>query len=258
MGSPPAFEVATIKLWVPGVYMREASTGDDNPFVTMGSVEMLIASAYNISPMSSRIFGGPQWIGSLNNMYVVQGKIPGDYFVQMKYMNLDERKEVVRSMLRSLLAERFHLQAHLETRQLPVYELTIAKGGPRLPSPIDNDAGVDGIKPRAGSTVGLLTKEGVVVRNRTLDSMLGFGWFGLGDRPIINKTGLTGKYNLTIHWIPEESSSGNPDPAAIPKAPEGQASIFTVLQEQLGLKLSPATGPVSVLVIDRVERPSPN
>jgi uncharacterized protein (TIGR03435 family) len=96
----------------------------------------------------------------------------------------------------------------------------------------------------------------VRVRNMKLDLMLTAPWFGLGDRPIVNKTGLTSTYNLTLNWAPSQPP-GPPTAGAAPE-PDDSASIFTALQEQLGLKLVPAKDPVEVIVIDSIEKPSEN
>jgi uncharacterized protein (TIGR03435 family) len=101
-----------------------------------------------------------------------------------------------------------------------------------------------------------VTKEGVRIRNLTLDGMLQPGWFGLGGRPILNHTGLTGTYNLTLNWVPDIPRPPGSEGAA--PVPEGQASIFTVLQEQFGLKLTPGKAPVEVVVIDHIEKPTEN
>jgi uncharacterized protein (TIGR03435 family) len=90
----------------------------------------------------------------------------------------------------------------------------------------------------------------------TLDGMLAAPWFGLGDRQIVNKTGLTGKYNLTLNWLPDSPAQRGPGSEIA--APEGQPSIFTALQEQLGLRLVPTKAPIEVLVIDSIDPPTPN
>jgi uncharacterized protein (TIGR03435 family) len=101
-----------------------------------------------------------------------------------------------------------------------------------------------------------VTKDGLQIRNMTLDGMLTAPWFGLGARPIVNMTGLTGTYNLALHdWQPDIPAQG---PNSLGPPPEGQASIFTVLQEQLGLKLIASKTPIEVIVIDHIEPPSEN
>jgi uncharacterized protein (TIGR03435 family) len=102
----------------------------------------------------------------------------------------------------------------------------------------------------------LMSKTQVRVRNMTLDGMLTAPWFGL-ERPVVNKTDLTGTYNLTLNWAPEPIAPVGADGTAAPEDTGGQ-SIFTALEEQLGLKLVAAKGPVEVVVIDSIDRPSVN
>lgn len=133
---------------------------------------------------------------------------------------------------------------------MPVYELSI-KNGAKLPPPNDPAPGAPVMG--GGEQV---TKDGLRVRNMTLDGMLTAPWFGLGGRPIVNHTGLTGTYNLMLKdWQPDLPAQG---PNGLGQPSEGQASIFTVLEEQLGLKLTASKAPTEVVVIDSIEPPSEN
>ncbi|HEY4381738.1 MAG TPA: TIGR03435 family protein, partial [Acidobacteriaceae bacterium] len=234
----PAFEVTTVKPRDPKAMMTPL--GSQNIVRYAGQTRMLIAIAYNLPTTSlQRIVGGPDWIDDNKKWYVLEGKIPDSLFTQMQKQPGNERHQQACLMMQAALAERFHLKVHFETLVMPVYELTIAKGGAKLPAP--NDATVMG-----GGEI--LTKDGLRIHNMTLDGMLTAPWFGLGGRPIVNKTGLAGSYNLELHdWHPELPSQG---PSSLAPPPEGQASIFTVLQEQLGVKLAPAKAPAEVVVID--------
>ena len=104
---------------------------------------------------------------------------------------------------------------------------------------------------------GMLVAKGKIrIHNMTLDGMLYGPFTGLGGRLIVNHTGLEGKYNITLDWTPNEAGVGLPDGSQT--TAENSPSIFTVLEEQLGLKLLPTKGPVEVVVIDSIELPSPN
>lgn len=151
-------------------------------------------------------------------------------------------RDEFRLMLKTLLADRFQLKAHIEKKQVPVYALVISKGGPKLRPPSEpshEHHGVDG-------------------RNQFLETdsitMYDLADYILGsfmtDRPVIDRTGLTGTYKLRIEATPEHRINGNPQP--------GDLSIFTAVQEQLGLKLEPSTAPVDILVIDSAQKPSEN
>jgi bla regulator protein BlaR1 len=222
-----------------------------------GGAGGLVALAYGVPVTGDRVMGGPDWMDK--EIYRIEGKIPDDAFVRMQTMSGEERKAQALLMLRSLLAERFKLKVHTETREAPVYELVIAKGGVKLPPPNQPPAAADGAKAVAAQMAGgmAMSKTQVRVRNMTLDGMLQAPRFGLGGRLVVNKTGLTGTYNLTLNWAPEPSSPTGVDGAASPDDSGGE-SIFTALEEQLGLKLVPAKGPVEIVVIDHIERPSEN
>jgi uncharacterized protein (TIGR03435 family) len=169
-------------------------------------------------------------------------------------------------MLQPLLAERFKLKAHTETKQLPVYELIVAKGGPKLKEATPGDTYANGFKGPDGvgrggmmrMGRGQLTGQGVPIT--TLTNLLSQQL----QRTVVDKTGLTGKYDLELNWTPEqgEGGLGPPPGAASPQAepaPDATGpSIFTALQEQLGLKLQSTKGPVETLVIDHAEMPSEN
>ena len=134
-----------------------------------------------------RVLGGPDWLDDNKANYVIEGKIPGDVFSQMQKMTADERTHLAMLMMpQSLLAERFKLKMHFETREMPVYELIIAKGGARLPAPNDTKppaaapGSASDAPPRAPQMGGneMLTKDGVKVRNMPLDGLLTPPWFG--------------------------------------------------------------------------------
>lgn len=138
--------------------------------------------------------------------------------------------EQLRPMLQALLAERFKLALHKETRQLPTYALTVAKGGPKI-HPVDEG------QPKTSGGVGHL--EATRIGMRKLADLLA----RQEGVPVTDSTGLTGVFDFTLEWTPDNASPS-----------DNGASIFTALQEQLGLKLDARKGPVEVLVIDAVEK----
>jgi uncharacterized protein (TIGR03435 family) len=160
----------------------------------------------------------------------------------------------LRLMLQPLRADRFHLQVQRQTKELPVYELSVAKGGSKLkqcrcigtPRPANPCGGT------SGSTRGTLIGRAVSAQTMAKDLS------GVLGRVVLDKTMLRGEYDFDLTWTPDETffrGPGDPDaPAADPNGP----SIFTALQEQLGLTLKPAKGLVDVLVIDRAEPPDGN
>jgi uncharacterized protein (TIGR03435 family) len=247
--SPPtrpsfdAFEVATIKPADPnsrGRYIRMQSV---NLFYAKGfTLQALVAAAYSLTPRA--ISGGPAWTDS--DLFDILASTPGD--VQP---NSDEQM----AMLRKLLTDRFQLTFHRESKELPVFAITVAKGGSKLkPSTAPL-----GTLPELINVIYPEEKGGVHVmlpaRNATIMQFAAMMQRAVLDRAVVDQTGLSGTYDFDLEWTPDENQfSGNLPRSAEPTKP----SLFAAMQEQLGLRLEAGRGPVSVLVIDRVERPSEN
>jgi uncharacterized protein (TIGR03435 family) len=203
------------------------------------SLRDLLQYAYDLP--KAQIYGGPAWLETA--MWDIDAKSDAEADARLKAMPAADAAQEKRAMVRALLAERFSLAAHEETRQMAVYDLVVAKGGPKFGSSTRNGTTIDTGRARlhvAGSddTLGLLA--------RALARPL--------ERVVVNKTGLTGRYDLTLSWTPDDATpllNGAPDPNAPP-------GLFTAIEEQLGLKLQPDKGAVPVLVIDRVEKPTEN
>jgi|SRR5579883_1122574 len=193
------------------------------------SVNALIQLAYNLKPW--QIVGGPGWVTT--DRYDIEAKKEGN-------PGVDEKLE----MFRPLLADRFQLQFHRETRQAPIYSLIIAKNGPRL------QTAAAGARGYIRSGRGLVEGKGMSMR--IFADLLG----GSLGQPVVDKTGISGGFDITFRWTPAEGEANyrDADRPLDPNAP----SIFTAIQEQLGLKLEAEKGPLEVLVIDHIERPSPN
>jgi uncharacterized protein (TIGR03435 family) len=200
----------------------------------------LIQFAYGLP--DSQILGGPAWLDS--TMFDIDAKSDSLVDAQLHALPTEQARHQKQLMVQALLADRFQLKAHQETRQLPLYALAVAKGGPKFKSSQINGTIIDTGRSRlhiAGSddTVSILARE--------LAQALG--------RVVLNQTGLTGRFDLTLRWTPDDASPPMLNGAPDPNAPPG---IFTAIQEQLGLKLESTKGPVPVLVIDSVEMPSAN
>jgi uncharacterized protein (TIGR03435 family) len=160
-----------------------------------------------------------------------------------------------RTMFQQILAERFKLVAHHETRELPIYELTIGKNGSRLKESAADD-------PASAPTrrKGMMWGRGKVTATDGSLSMLIAPLSRQLGRIIVDKTGLNGRYDFTLEWTPEGAAAppagGSPSGTAPPD--QSGPDIFTAIQEQLGLKLKSTKGPVDVIVIDHIEKPSAN
>jgi uncharacterized protein (TIGR03435 family) len=233
----PAFDVAAIRQNRSDHTARShiISSPFDGHFLAINvPLKMLIQFAFGIP--ESQIVDAPEWIGSTK--FDIEAKADSALDEQMRGLNADQGKAQKRLMLQALLADRFRLKVRHETRQLPVYVLTIAKNGPRFLETKANGTTIDGgngkIRVQGGdNTVELLAEQ--------LATDLG--------RPVIDQTKILGRYDIDLHWSPDELS---------PTSDISGPSIFTAIQEQLGLKLESQKGPVQVLVIDHVEMPSDN
>jgi uncharacterized protein (TIGR03435 family) len=210
---------------------------DDGRFTaTNVSLKALLAVAYDIKQeLISGILGPVE-----SARFDVEAKVVDPDTAVLKKMTREER----RKMLLPLLVERFQLQTHIETKTLPVYELVVAKGGPRCkPSADQTNTGGGDIDTDGSRTQVKLSAKNAPMASfaKALSSRV--------DRTVIDKTGLAGNFDLEMQWSRDE----NPDSGA-----EILPDIFTAIQEQLGLKLQAAKGPVETLVVDRAAMPSEN
>jgi len=242
-------------------------------------VRHLITLAYDVSDF--QVTGGPSWIDS--ERYDIQAKEPDSVAAEMQKLSQDQREELSRSMLQSLLADRFKLKLRRETKEVSGYALVVAKGGPKLQA-AKPDADFRGIKGPAGrvqpgkSVFGL---GDLTIRDEPLSTLARMLSQQLG-RPVLDQTGLEGMYDFTLKWTPGQGEGvlgmrpgdggpgtgtgmvgigpgdGSSQLASPPVSDVSGPSIFTAIQEQLGLKLESTKGPVEILVVEHVERPSEN
>lgn len=207
----------------------------------------MIANAYDISPIAKgQMEGGPAWMGS--QAFDINARVDDEtteHWSRMTQQAVDEERH---SMMRSLLADRFHLQFHHETRQMSVLALRVAKSGSKLRRPHPEHDLPAGVPLSRINFLGKGHWEGhsALMSNlvRSLASVP-----ELAGRTLVDKTGLTGGYDFTLRWTPETTTS---DPNA------QWPSLFTAITEQLGLKLTPEKQPIDVVVIDSVEMPGEN
>ena len=248
----PVFEVASIKAnksGEPNVRLFLTPNGFSATNAPLGEV---IRLAYQVQEF--QMSGGPPWIDS--ERYDIEAKVDSSATEQLGQLDQDQR----RFMLRPLLEDRFQLRVHQETKELPIYALVIAKNGPKLHEAKPNDTYPNGIKdPDGVGRPGLmrmgpggLTTQGLPMATivKLLSQQLG--------RTIVDKTGLMGNYDVKLRWTPDNGPASTMGPDSKPTPDTSGPSIFTAIQEQLGLKLESQKGPVEVLVIDRVARPSEN
>ncbi len=235
----PSFDVATIKPSKPGT-VGPGYRFQQRRFGTVGTtVADMVSWAYGVH--AKQFAGGPAWL--LTDRFDISAQPDGE-----GQPNADQWK----LMLEKLLTERFQLRFHKEKRELSVYVLTVAKGGPKLAKSDADGSGPTGI--------GFMQLGQLSAGNATIADFAGAMQSVALDRPVVDQTGLQGKYNFALKWTPDDSQFGGlgikvPPPTDAADAPPG---LFTAIQDQIGLKLEATRAPVDVMVIDKVEKPTEN
>jgi bla regulator protein blaR1 len=255
-GAPsPAFEVASIKPNKSGDGLTRLMLVPDGLSANGIAVKGLIGFAYNVKDF--QMSGGPGWIES--EKYDIEAKMDEATITALKQLPPEQAIEQRRLMVRSLLAERFKLKVSHSSKEVPIYALVVAKNGPKFTKSADAPSGPGGPGQRMmRMQLGELTATGIPI------SLLADRISREVGRNVVDKTGLPDKYDFTLHWTsdrqglaPGGNADGGPGSTAPPPDSSGP-SIFTALQEQLGLKLESQKGPVETLIIDSVEKPSEN
>jgi len=238
---------------------------------TSVTLRMLIRTAYEVE--DSQILGAPNWVNS--EKYDVEARMESAVADELREMSEDQRYAERRRMLHALLADRFKLTLHRETKQLGGYVLVIAKNGPKLQEAKPGDTYSNGIKdggrPLGADRFRLGRYRGgrgeAIGQARPMAKLVRLLSKNILNRSVVDATGLTGNYDFTLHWTIAEESQGPMFKGAVDdqqvtgstRLPESWGlSFFTAIQEQLGLKLEPQKGPGRILVIDHVEKPSGN
>ena len=191
----------------------------------------------------TRVTGGPPWMRSAK--FDMEAKSDPAVDEQLSKLDSGAARQIKQRMLQALLADRLALKTHEETHVLPIYVLEVAKGGPKFQPSTKNGTTINGGNGRitvqgSDHTVALLAEQ--------LSRVLG--------RVVVDKTGLDGRFELTLRWTQDDMASATP--ATEPSLADGAPSLFTAIEEQLGLKLKSEKGPVPILVIDHLEMPSAN
>lgn len=260
----PSFEVASIK---------PNSSGDNRVGIQLApgrftaegaTLKMIIEIAYNIKS-DAQLSGGPGWVNS--DRYNFDAKIDDATAEELGKLPPDQRGDKIRLMIQGLLAERFQLKLSHETKDLPIYALVVAKNGPKLthspdpppnPDGTPNGGGRGGPGGRGGQGIRIGGRGDLEVTGSPIGSLATVLSGQLG-RTVVDETGLKGNYDFKLQWTPDSQVlSNNPAPDAAPPPDTSGPSIFTALQEQLGLKLESRKGPTVTYVIDHVEKPSEN
>jgi uncharacterized protein (TIGR03435 family) len=236
----PSFEVATIKpsqpdrpgklFGVQGSHFRTINT----------TLADMIKFAYGVQ--DKQIIGAPSWVESDKFDIEAQPDAPGA-----------PNKDQVSMMMQKLLTDRFQLKFHKDTKELPAYVLTAAKTGQKMTKSEVPDQ-------LPGLFFTNISPATLTVRNATMDDVCHLFQSAVLDRPVVDQTGITGKWNFLLKWTADESQFSGmgvkvPPPSDAADAPP---PLFTAIQEQIGLKLDAGKAQIPVLVIDKVEKPSAN
>ena len=227
----PDWEVATVKASDPndGKGQRFGLQGKHALFLDT-TVEQFLLLGYGVQ--KSQLAGEPDWVKTTR--WNVDGI--SDVDGQPSWPQ-------TQGLIRKILAERFGLQLHHEQRAMPVFALTVAKGGPKI---VANTSDPNGwMNQQNGESNGRHTE---TLKNTSMADLALILQFHV-DRPVVDQTGLKGRYDFKLQWTMDDAQTTAPDAAP---------GLFTAIQDQIGLKLERVTAPADVLVIDKVERPGEN
>jgi uncharacterized protein (TIGR03435 family) len=247
------YEVASFKLDKDQMGGSHWSSTNDALSAKNVTLQNLVLNAYGIR--SFQLSGAPAWLDS--ERYDIEAKADSETAEALQKVAAKDRAAARSAMLQKLVADRLKLVVRRETKEMPVYFLVLAKGGLKMKETAPDAPGGTS---RSGGSGGLLTMEGQGIPVSSIAVMAS----GTVGRIIIDKTGLTGRYDFKLSWSRNDTAvqpaaAGAADPSGVPVAPDPTGpSIFTALQEQLGLRLESGKGPVEIIVIEHVERPSGN
>jgi uncharacterized protein (TIGR03435 family) len=233
--SGPVFEAASIRVRQGAPQWKLAISGTR---LTIESYTLfgLLQEAYDLQNYEVQETGAPALMLSNDTLYDITAKAEGDG---------TPTRDQFRQMLQALLADRFQLKVHREPREMPVYLLVVGKGGPKFkPSLPDADA-------QAHFSASGPNYQATMPRE-SMDDLAKNLLSHVAGRPVLNKTGLPGMWDIRLTYKPESQIDRGPMPDM------GEISIFTAVQDQLGLKLEPQNATIEILVVDHVEKPSEN
>ena len=234
--APKSFEVASIRVQPGPVGTINITTSGNRLKVAANMMAGLIMYAYDIK--NYQLDRGPMPTVMGDTMYDIEAKADGDTV---------PTKDEFRLMMQSLLADRFHLKVHRESKEMPVYALIPGKNGPKFKASAPDADPTAHVK-AAGSNYQFYE---LLAPKETMDDLANTLW-NYVDLPVLNKTGLTGTYDIKLSYTPQFKMGKGTEPDS------NELSVFTAVQEQLGLKLESQKATMEVLVIDHVEKPSEN
>jgi uncharacterized protein (TIGR03435 family) len=236
----PSFEVASIKPSNPDDQRKAFVVRGRHFQIVNQPVAQILCFAYDVQ--AKQLIGLPAWAETDKYDIDAQPNLPGA-----------PSSRQWKGMLQKLLVERFKVTFHRDKKELAVYVLSVAHGGPKLTK---SDADPNGLPAMGFRQLGELTVHNATITDFVTSILQGV----VLDRPVLNHTGIAGKYDFTLNWTPDNSQFSGMG-AKVPPASDGASALpnlYTAIQEQLGLKLEATKAPADVLVIDHVEKPSEN
>lgn len=232
--TPPAYDVVSIKPHKPELNLSSGwRIAADGFSATQIKTQMLIVLAYGLNT-PEQIVSLPSWASS--DGLDIKARVDEETAASWRKLPDAEVQRRQLPMMQSLLSDRFQLKVHHETRQLPILKLVLAKSGPKIKDSPANSSSASAMS------------NGYIMGHATSMQTFAFNLSNQIGQQVVDETGLTGNYDFVLKWTPDDQQG----------TPDAGPTLFTALQEQLGLKLVPARGPVEVIVIDRIERPSAN
>ena len=240
----PKFDVVSIKPAQTSTNggMRRSPDG----LTVIGSLNSVILYAYNLRRFQLA-GGGPDWLGTQNWEIRAKSDSPDPDFAQLSDAQRQALWDKHMQELQSMLADRFQFKCHITEKEMPVYQLVIAKSGSKLKESTADAANRGNITVQGHGLSQHATGTGVSIARILLILS------GPTGRMVLDQTGLTGSYDFTLDWANEA-----PEGAETPTEASSGGSIYSAVEEQLGLKLEPARSPVPVMVVDQVEKPTEN
>lgn len=257
----PSFEVAMVKPNASGGHREHVWINDNSYRIENLSLREIIRNAYGVQSDAQLSTGSD---AVLDARFDLNAKVDDNDFAQMKKLPREDRVRAIDLMLQSLLAERFHLKVHFDTKELPVFALVVDNGGPKFEASADPPPATGNAPtPPATTAPKPVHNGGMTVNSNSAKADLTaydreMYWLvgtlsrqpEMDGRVVVDKTGLTGRYDYSPHWAPQRLTASNGTAAT--DVPDGP-SLFTALREQLGLKLESQKADVEIVVV-----PSPN
>lgn len=235
--SSPSFEVAAIKANRGDNGDHDVDWSADRLLIGNYTLKGLIRIAYDLKS-DKQIIGGPEWLDK--QAFDISAKIDDAEMTKMRQMKRNERRKESNLLLQSLLAERFQLRTHAAQQIMPIYALVVAKSGPKLTPSKSSGQGYH-VSTHNNHMVATAASMDIFADQLT-------GMSESGERVVLNRTGLSGEYDFKLDWSPDYGGRVAADPV--------DPSLFTALQEQLGLKLESQKGSVNIVVIESAAQPT--